>query len=57
MVDEVVQVQPRSTGILGIPTLLLVDGKDRVTQEWSGFLSPRTQSEVMSELSRSLNMN
>jgi len=49
-VDEVRQASMDSIGVRGTPTLLLVDEKGTVTDEWQGKLSHEQEEQVLSEL-------
>ena len=40
-------------GVVGTPTLILVDGEGRVQQSWVGLLTPRQQLEVLTAVSAS----
>jgi hypothetical protein len=49
-VDEVRQASPQSIGVVGTPTLLLVDGRGKVSNVWRGKLQPDDEEKVMAAL-------
>jgi uncharacterized protein (DUF2126 family) len=56
-VDEVEQASFIDLGILGTPTLILVDSSGKVVNKWEGALSPSMESEVISQLKNELARN
>lgn len=53
-VDDVEQASLGDLGILGTPTLVLVDSTGKVINKWEGALSPTGESEVMGQLKTEL---
>lgn len=48
--DDVRQAKMRDVGMVGTPTVLLVDSSGRVQSSWVGELSPEREGEVFKEL-------
>ena len=46
-VDEVRQASLQSIGVAGTPTLLLVDGRGRISDVWRGKLQPVDEEKVI----------
>lgn len=51
-VDDVKQATLNSIGVIGTPTLLLVDGKGTVAQVWEGKLKPDQEGGVLAVLKK-----
>ncbi len=49
-VDEVRQATPQSIGVVGTPTLLLVDARGKVSDVWRGKLQPIDEEKVIAIL-------
>jgi len=49
-VDDVRQAAPESIGVVGTPTLLLVDGRGKVSDVWRGKLQPDDEQRVIASL-------
>ena len=49
-VHEIMQAAPSSTGAVGTPTLVIVDGDGVVRNSWVGQLAAPEESEVLNEL-------
>jgi thioredoxin-related protein len=56
-VDEVEQASFVDLGILGTPTLVLVDSSGKVINKWEGALPPTRESEVIGQLKNELARN
>ncbi len=56
-VDDVEQASLGDLGILGTPTLVLVDSTGKVINKWEGALSPAVESEVIGQLKTALARN
>jgi len=50
LVDEVRQAPPESIGVVGTPTLLLVDARGKVSDVWRGKLQPDDEEKVIATL-------
>ena len=50
LVDEVRQATPESIGVVGTPTLLLVDARGKVSDVWRGKLQPGDEEKVIARL-------
>jgi len=50
LVDEVRQAPPESIGVVGTPTLLLVDARGKVSDVWRGKLQPDDEEKVIAAL-------
>jgi hypothetical protein len=46
-VDQLSQVPPFKLGVVGTPTMLLLDRRGIVTKSWVGKLSPEEQSQAL----------
>jgi hypothetical protein len=51
-VDDVKQTPLNAIGVIGTPTLLLVDGKGTVAQVWEGKLQPDQEGGVLAVLKK-----
>jgi hypothetical protein len=49
-VDEVRQATPQSIGVVGTPTLFLVDARGKVSEVWRGKLQPDDEEKVIATL-------
>jgi hypothetical protein len=47
---QILSEAPSSIGVVGTPTLLLVDGRGRVQEEWRGFQNEDGQKQVLARL-------
>lgn len=55
-VDDVKQATLNAIGVIGTPTLLLVDGKGTVAQVWEGKLQPDQEGGVLAVLNKNASL-
>ena len=55
-VDDVKRATLNAIGVIGTPTLLLVDGKGTVAQIWEGKLQPDQEGGVLAVLKKSASL-